>query len=82
MDNDTGKHYRHNYKVAITEQNIEDGFIELQLDPARIQSVYGDMSGMQFTILKKILRLGKAHKDKKQDLLDIIGAAQRELELL
>ncbi len=66
---DTGAHYRFEYKG-------------IKLDPARIARVYSIGSGMQFTILKKVLRMGTAHKDKRQDLLDIIGAAERELELM
>jgi hypothetical protein len=40
------------------------------------------MSGMRFTILKKVLRCGSGGKSYEQDLLDIISAAKRELELI
>jgi len=66
---DPGLHYRYTYKG-------------IKLDPARIALIYGGMSGMPFTILKKVLRMGTGAKDKRQDLLDIISAAQRELELM
>lgn len=66
---DTGRHYRF----------MHNG---INIDPAWIEKVCGPMTGMQFTILKKAIRMGTAHKDKRQDLLDIIGAAQRELELM
>jgi hypothetical protein len=66
---DPGAHYRYEYKG-------------IKLDPARIARIYGVTDGMIFTILKKCLRMGRAHKDKRQDLLDIISAAKRELEMM
>ena len=66
---DPGAHYRYAYKG-------------IKFDPAMIAFVYGGMTGMQFTILKKCLRMGTGGKSKEQDLLDIISAANRELELI
>lgn len=66
---DPGAHYRYEFKGV-------------KIDPARIAKVYKIEDGMVFTILKKTLRMGRAHKDKRQDLLDIINAAQRELEMM
>jgi hypothetical protein len=38
---------------------------------------------MHFTILKKVLKAGqRGHKDERQDMLDIINAAQRRLRKL
>ena len=65
---DPGAHYRFEYKG-------------IKLDPARIGLVYS-LSGLPFTILKKVLRLGTAHKDKRQDLLDIKCAVERMLEMM
>jgi hypothetical protein len=81
-DTDPGKHYRHEYKVRITEDDIKNGFVVVKLDPARIAKVYGMVDFMDFTVLKKILRLGRAQKSVEQDLKDIINAAQRRLEML
>ena len=66
---DPGAHYRYEYKG-------------IKLDPARIAKVYNMTDHMEFSILKKVLRLGSAHKDKRQDLTDIISAAQRRLEIM
>lgn len=67
---DPGGHYRKYYKG-------------IQLDPYRVASVYNISSGPQFQILKKALGLGtRGHKDAKQDLLDIISAATRALEMM
>jgi hypothetical protein len=79
---DPGAHYRYSHVENITEDDIKNGFVVVQMDPARIEKIYGGMTGMQFTILKKVVRMGKAHKDKRQDLLDIIAAAEREMQLL
>jgi hypothetical protein len=66
---DPGKHYR---------KYIGD----LQLDPYQIALLYEMTDHMEFFILKKVLRMGEAHKDKRQELLDIINAANRRLEVL
>ena len=65
---------------------IQQSDVGQPLDPAFIAAAMlvanAPLSGMQFTILKKVLRMGKGGKSKEQDLLDIIGAAERERELL
>ena len=67
---DAGKHYRYSYKGVL-------------LDPARICSVYKVDSLMLCTVIKKALKAGeRGHKSKKQDLLDIINACERELEMM
>jgi hypothetical protein len=70
MSEDAGKHYRFSYKG-------------INLDPFRIAAIYNMKSFAMMTILKKVLCAGnRGHKDYKQDLKDIICAAQRELEML
>jgi len=70
QDNDPGAHYRFMYKG-------------IKLDPFRIARVYRMKSFAMMTILKKCLCAGdRGHKDYKQDLLDIISACNRELEIL
>lgn len=66
---DPGQHYRSEYKG-------------IKLDPYRIADVYKLNDPALFTILKKVLRAGRAHKDLTQDLKDIICAAERKLEML
>jgi hypothetical protein len=67
---DPGEHYRVMF----------NGF---ELDPYEIACAYGMTDQMQFTILKKVLKAGKrGHKDERQDMLDIINAAQRRLRKL
>ena len=83
--------------MADTNENIANGAhykgyviqqsdVGQPLDPAFIAAAMAEsgspLSGMQFTILKKVLRMGRGDKSKEQDLLDIIGAAERERELL
>jgi hypothetical protein len=79
---DPGAHYRHSITVKVTGSNAKQGFVRVQLDPAQIAEAYPGMSGMRFTILKKVLRCGSGGKSYEQDLLDIISAAKRELELI
>lgn len=67
---DAGSHYRFKYKGV-------------NLDPARICNIYGISSLMICTVIKKALCCGqRGHKSKKQDLLDIINACERELEIM
>ena len=72
-----GMHYK-NY-------TIRQGDVGQPLDPAFIAAAMAasgnPLSGMQFTILKKALRMGSGDKSKEQDLKDIIGAANREILL-
>lgn len=66
------KHYK--------QFTIPQDWVGQPLDPALIALGY-ELSPMQFTILKKVLRLGEGDKSREQDLKDIIGAANRQLEL-
>lgn len=66
---DAGLHYRKFYK-------------DVQLDPFRIGEIY-KLSGIQLTILKKVLVVGdRGHKSKLQDYKDIINAATRAIEMI
>lgn len=70
MDNDTGKHYRYEYKG-------------IKLDPARIVQIYGCENLMAGTIVKKALCAGnRGHKDLIDDINDIITAAERWKEMV
>jgi hypothetical protein len=67
---DPGAHYRYTYKG-------------IKLDPFRIAKIYSMTDFELMTILKKVLKAGdRGHKDKRQDLLDIINAAQRAIEIM
>jgi hypothetical protein len=80
---DQGSHYRHEYTVVLTEEDIKAGKVTIKLDPFRIASVYKMEDFSMKTILKKCLKAGdRGHKDFKTDLLDIINAAERRLEML
>ena len=70
MNIDPGKHYRFSYKGS-------------NIDPYRIASIYKMQSFAMMTVLKKCLCAGnRGHKDYKQDLLDIISACEREIEMI
>jgi hypothetical protein len=69
-EQDPGKHYRFRYRG-------------IHLDPFRIAHIYGINDFALQTILKKCLCAGnRGHKDFKQDLKDIISAAERRIEML
>ena len=80
---DAGKHYRFEYKVNITLENLADNYVTIKLDPFRIAKIYGMEDFAMQTILKKVLCAGnRGNKSFEQDLLDIVSAAQRRLEIL
>ena len=66
---DPGAHYR-----------CEIGGVKV--DPFRMAEVIGITDPVQFTIFKKAWRMGSSVKDKRQDLLDIISAAKRGIEMI
>lgn len=52
---DRGKHYRHSFRLNLTEQDKENGFVMVNIDPYRISEVYS-LGGWREHILKKTLR--------------------------
>lgn len=82
LKKDPGAHYRHNLRVKVTQDDLDRGHIDVQIDPYRIALTYNMTDHMEFFILKKNLRMGSAHKDKRQELLDIIDAANRRIQVL
>jgi hypothetical protein len=82
-DVDPGAHYRFEHRVNLTEQDEARGYVIVKLDPFRISTIYQMTDFALDTILKKCLCAGnRGYKDFAQDLRDIIGAAQRRLEML
>ena len=79
MSKDPGAHYRKFFPVTITDRDAHNGVVNIEADPYAIALLYDINDGMHFTILKKILRCGKSIKDERQDLLDIISAAERRI---
>ena len=80
---DHGKHYRYTYRVNLTQDDINNGYVDVKLDPFRICAVYRVNDFALQTIVKKTLCAGdRGYKDFEQDLLDIICAAQRRIEML
>ena len=70
MDNDTGTHYRKEYKG-------------IKLDPARICLIYGVTHPIQQAMVKKSLVTGgRGKKGMRDDIADIMCACQRWLEMM
>lgn len=82
-DQDQGSHYRKFLKVALTDADIESGFVEVQIDPFFLAPALGITDPAAFTTFKKSIRWGGSDaKDLKTDLKDIISACQRKLEII
>lgn len=80
---DAGAHYRYGIRAKITEDDIKNGFVDINLDPFRIANIYKMDDFALMTILKKTLVAGnRGYKDLKQDLIDIICAAERKIKMI
>jgi hypothetical protein len=80
---DAGSHYRRKYKVKINSEDIEKGYVEVNLDAARIASIYGITNHMQFFVLKKNLCAGnRGFKDVRRDIGDIKNACDRWIQMM
>lgn len=80
---DQGAHYRYSHTVKLSENDKQVGFVTLNLDPFRIVDIYKITDFAQDTIVKKALCTGiRGHKDFRQDMLDIICAAERRIAML
>lgn len=49
-------------------------------DPYRIGRAYG-LGGPEMQALKKILRMGRKHKSRREDALEVISTMQRIIEM-
>lgn len=80
---DHGSHYRFTYTKKLTVDEIKANKVVFNLDPARIASIYNITDPMLFACFKKSACAGgRGFKDLRQDLNDIICAAQRKLQML
>jgi len=80
---DPGKHYRNFHRVKVNEVNFQQGFVDVQLDPFRLQEILNIRCAVAFTVFKKAIRWGGSEaKDIETDLKDIISACERKLEML
>ena len=68
-----GDHYQ---KTKVLKRDVG-----LTIDPFWLSEKLPDATLGQMTIIKKAWRLGSGDKDVEQDLRDIIGAANRMLEI-
>lgn len=83
FSDDPGQHYRTVYRHYLDDEDKRRGYVDIQFDPFRIAALYRMASFALQTILKKCLKAGdRGHKDKRQDLRDIISAAERELQIM
>lgn len=58
---DMGKHYRYSFRLNLSEKDIENGYVTVNIDPYRISEVY-NLGGWREHIFKKVIRgLDKGH---------------------
>ena len=69
---DKGKHYRHSFKLRLSEADIANGYITVNLDPYRISDVY-ELGGWREHVVKKALR-GTLKGHSEQELIDELRA--------
>jgi len=80
---DQGQHYRFFHKVKVNEVNFQQGYVEIQLDPFRLQNILNIQCAVAFTVFKKSIRWGGSEaKDIETDLKDIISACERKLDMI
>jgi hypothetical protein len=80
---DTGKHYRFSYRVKVTHDDADRGYIDIKMDPYRVIDIYKITSPWLQHLIKKVLNNGdRGHNTPKEELKDIMCAAQRGIEMI
>lgn len=69
---DKGKHYRHSFKLRLSDADIANGYVTVNLDPYRISDVY-ELGGWREHVVKKALR-GTLKGHSEQELIDELRA--------
>lgn len=69
---DKGKHYRHSFKLRLSEEDTSNGYVTVNLDPYRISDVY-ELGGWREHVVKKALR-GTLKGHSEQELIDELRA--------
>jgi hypothetical protein len=82
MPDDLGKHYNNVYERALTPDELENGRIKITDDPYLISLVCGVTDPALQHILKKAIRGEKKGHCLKFVLQEIIGAAQRRIDII
>lgn len=80
---DPGEHYRFTYSRRLTPKEIDNGIVELKLDPYRIIKVYKISDPAIQHALKKLLCPGtRGKKSLIEDIEEVICSLQRLVEML
>lgn len=54
-DKDFGKHYRHSFRLNLTQEDIDRGYVMVNCDPYRISEIY-QLGGWKEHLVKKAIR--------------------------
>lgn len=71
------QHYRKNIRVKITDDDIANGFVTVQLDPYIIGMAYNVGGGPREHIMKKTLRCESKGDSELKVIADIRSAVNR-----
>lgn len=79
---DRGKHYRYAFRLNLTQEDIENGFVTVNIDPYRISEVY-NLGGWREHLVKKAIRgTEKGHTEVEllEELQCTLDRAKQMLE--
>lgn len=80
--NDKGKHYRYAFRLNLTQEDIDSGFVMVNVDPYRISEVY-NLGGWREHLVKKAIRgTEKGHTEDEllEELQCTLDRAKQMLE--
>lgn len=81
-DQDTGAHYRHEYRAKVTQADADRGYVSVKLDPYRICDIYQTGGGPREHIVKKALRGTRKGDTEAQLIKQMRDALDRWEEML
>lgn len=79
---DRGSHYRYSFRLNLTEEDKENGFVMVNIDPYRISEVY-KLGGWREHLFKKTIRgIDKGHTEEEliEELQCTINRAKQMFE--
>lgn len=79
---DRGSHYRYSFRLNLTEEDKENGFVMVNIDPYRISEVY-KLGGWREHLFKKTIRgMDKGHTEEEliEELQCTINRAKQMFE--
>ncbi len=79
---DKPKHYQTFWKRRLSQDEIKQGYVLLNVDPYRLAEIYGLGGGAREQVFKKSLRWTTKGGGERQVIKEIMQACERRLEIL